>query len=377
MREILQAPTYVDFDVTFRCNLKCEFCSSNAIYDNGNFPAITEQKENSELSLEEIDKIFSDFEYLGVFRVSIGGGEPFLRRDILDIIKLADKYSFSTIINTNAMLINDKIASELEKSKIDQIAISLDSCDSAIHNKMRGVSDAFDKALRGLKTMLKYNINITALLTLTSYNIDSVIPTLSFYKEIGLKNATIMLLCPTGRAKTNYTRVMYSYEKWKKLLLKLTEMKEKRELPVNLTIVPVNEGSIPWEIFLPLKEEGIEEKYKLWVQNREVINDDSYSCLAGINAASLAANGDIYGCDLMVAEKELCAGNIREESFEFIWNNAEIFKKLRNLKISENEGYCKICEIEGCGGGCRMSAFFLSNSITGADLRCELAKRNL
>jgi len=52
---------------------------------------------------------------------------------------------------------------------------------------MRGVADAFDKALRGVKTLLKYNINITALLTLTSYNIDSVIPTLSFYKEIGLK----------------------------------------------------------------------------------------------------------------------------------------------------------------------------------------------
>jgi MoaA/NifB/PqqE/SkfB family radical SAM enzyme len=68
---------------------------------------------------------------------------------------------------------------------------------------MRGVADAFDKALRGVKTLLKYNINITALLTLTSYNIDSVIPTLSFYKEIGLKNATIMLLCPAGRAKTN------------------------------------------------------------------------------------------------------------------------------------------------------------------------------
>jgi len=74
MREILQAPTYVDFDVTFRCNLKCKFCSSNAIYDNGSFSAITKQKENSELSLEEIDKIFSDFDRLGIFRISIGGG---------------------------------------------------------------------------------------------------------------------------------------------------------------------------------------------------------------------------------------------------------------------------------------------------------------
>ena len=377
MREILQAPTYVDFDVTFRCNLKCKFCSSNAIYDNGSFSAITKQKGNSELSLEEIDKIFSDFDRLGIFRISIGGGEPFLRKDILDIIRLTDKYSFSTIINTNATLINDTIASELEKSNIDQIAVSLDSYDSTIHNKMRGVADAFDKALRGVKTLLKYNINITALLTLTSYNIDSVIPTLSFYKEIGLKNATIMLLCPAGRAKTNYAKVMYSYEKWKKLLLKLTEMKEKRKLPINLTIVPPNEGNVPWEIFLPLKEKGIEEKYKLWVHNREVRNDDNYSCLAGINAAALTANGDIYGCDLMVTEKELCAGNIREESFEFIWNNAEIFKKFRNLKISEIEGYCKKCEIKGCGGGCRMSAFFLSNSINGADLRCEIAKRNL
>ena len=74
MNEI-RDPYYVDFSVTPYCNLKCSFCSASAC---GKY------SKTYEISFDEVKDIFNQFDENNIMRVSIEGGEPFLRSDILD-----------------------------------------------------------------------------------------------------------------------------------------------------------------------------------------------------------------------------------------------------------------------------------------------------
>lgn len=88
----------MDISATKRCNLNCDYCSACAEpgYDS-----------SKELSLEEFKVIFKEINDLNVHRISLAGGEPFVREDFIDILAEATKYRFSTII-TN-MLMNNEI----------------------------------------------------------------------------------------------------------------------------------------------------------------------------------------------------------------------------------------------------------------------------
>ena len=80
---ISKYPEYIVYFVTSRCNLSCAFCLNKKNQDNAD--------SRKELSLDELDKFLTN---TGKIRVlSITGGEPFLREDIADIVKLFKKKS--------------------------------------------------------------------------------------------------------------------------------------------------------------------------------------------------------------------------------------------------------------------------------------------
>ncbi len=105
-------PTIIDFSITSACNLACPFCSVEAEKE---FEKSNHICNEQELTLEEIDNIFSQFDKMGVLRVAITGGEPFMRKDCLDILKLANNYSFSHILNTNGTLIDEIIDTMIKR----------------------------------------------------------------------------------------------------------------------------------------------------------------------------------------------------------------------------------------------------------------------
>lgn len=137
-----KSPYYVDFSVTPFCNLKCSFCSASA--------AGKCSQNNKIMSLEKIKDIFDQFDDNNILRVSIEGGEPFLRDDIIDVLRLADEHMFSYYINTNGVLIDEEMAYEISKTNVDKICISIDGPEQ-IHDLSRGVKGTFNKVKRAIK----------------------------------------------------------------------------------------------------------------------------------------------------------------------------------------------------------------------------------
>lgn len=100
----LSAPIHVHWEITHRCNLKCMHCY------------IRKNPIKKELKTREIIKIINDIGKNKVFRLSISGGEPFLRYDILKILKEAKKYKIITSISSNGWFITNSNAKEMTYS---------------------------------------------------------------------------------------------------------------------------------------------------------------------------------------------------------------------------------------------------------------------
>ncbi|WP_059049369.1 radical SAM/SPASM domain-containing protein [Paenibacillus senegalimassiliensis] len=361
---VVRKPFYADFSVTSRCNLNCDFCSASApdIKNNINF-----------LELSDIDRIFMQLDELEVMRVSLEGGEPFLRSDFLEIMKLADKYDFEYYVNTNATLINKEIAKQISETNVSKICISIDGPDESIHDKCRGQLGAFNKTVKAIRNLHEFNIPVDGIITLTKYNAPYVLETIQFIAEMGIENVAIMLLASVGNASENFSDVYLDFDEWSAILLELTTLKKNHALPVNLNIVSTGESKCPWELYLPLLNNGREDDIDVWIRNdaETTFDEHEFFCTAGKDNLAIDGKGNVYGCSLMISENELSAGNLLDKSLLEIWNYSEIFNLFRTASINNITGACRNCDLlNKCGGGCRACAFAMNKSIYHSDTRC-------
>lgn len=86
----------------------------------------------------EIENILGELSTLGVRYVHFCGGEPFLRKDILDIIHFAKSKGFICDTVSNGYLIDNELARNIVLSGLDILDISIDSADRTLNDRIRG-----------------------------------------------------------------------------------------------------------------------------------------------------------------------------------------------------------------------------------------------
>ena len=362
-------PTYVDFSIYPYCNLRCDFCYAEAECES--------TISNHLLKVSDFEDIFEQFDQIGILRVGFEGGEPFLRKDWFEILKLADKHYFNYFVNTNATMIDESIAKKLAQTNVDRICVSLDGPTAQIHDKSRGKSGTFELTKRGIINLMNCGIAVDGIITLTKYNVNYIPETLELMHELGIHEAAIMLLATVGNAKKNVRDCYLTYGELKQFILQMTDLKKQKKLPVSLRIVPVEEGQLPWELYWPLYETGRAEDIKYWVKEDlyYTSTENCFGCTAGKDNFFVNAFGDVYGCSMMSSIPELKAGNIKEHSLIDIWENSKVFSQLRDISIKDIKGACKNCSIlKWCKGGCRGCTFAATKDLIESDGRCPYAR---
>lgn len=139
------APVYVQFYVTARCNLTCEQC--NIIYANSDV---------REATLDEIKRIADNFAKMGVAIVLLTGGEPFARKDLPEVIRAFESRGVHVRMQTNGFASEEQIARAVEAGGKD-ISISLDSLRPATQDKINGAfNESWHQALKAMALFTKY-----------------------------------------------------------------------------------------------------------------------------------------------------------------------------------------------------------------------------
>ena len=151
---------YIRLSISDVCNFKCGYCLPDGY-------KINKADNRTFINTQEIGRLAKALSELGVSKIRITGGEPTIRKDYLEIIKIIKKNSGikKTVITTNGYKLN-KIAKNLKDSGLDGINISIDSLNSKIFKKITG-HDRLHEILEGIQELQKLNfknIKINAVL---------------------------------------------------------------------------------------------------------------------------------------------------------------------------------------------------------------------
>ncbi len=141
-----RAHTYLRVSVTDRCNFRCVYCMPAEGFELG--------PREELLSYEELERIVGVFAALGIRRVRLTGGEPTLRRDIVDLVRRVARLPGieQVALTTNGLKL-DKLAGPLADAGLTRLNVSLDSLDPERFAKLtRGAPLA--RVLRGIDAAL-------------------------------------------------------------------------------------------------------------------------------------------------------------------------------------------------------------------------------
>lgn len=177
--------------ITKRCNLKCKHCSSNCSI-----------QEKEYLSYDSILNILSNLEKLNVKKLIITGGEPLLRDDLFDLLKIFKKRLVNTKFSlaTNATLIDQNIDNLVHY--FDEINISIDGIDNETCSKIRG-EGTFNKVINNIKKLKESGFkNISLSMVINSYNKDFLDEFIELNNKLDTK-PILRTLISKGRAEDN------------------------------------------------------------------------------------------------------------------------------------------------------------------------------
>ncbi len=325
----LCAPETVHFMVTNRCNLSCPLCYENK-------EGKTEMPKSAIFAL--IDKLAE----MKVFQLAIGGGEPFLREDIFEIIEYCRKKRIVPNVTTNGTLVNDYVIKKI-RHKVGGISVSLNgySSDTNFGRDTKG----FDDMVRGMRLLLAGGIPTGANVLVTHESLHYLHRTFDFLKKSGVKWVNV-LRPKSGQGNAPVARYILSRRE-------LSELKRVLNL---------------WTYNLPLYVDTSLTCLMHTVPIQMLRENAVYGCVAGTRFCTIDCNGDVYPCSFF-KNTEYLAGNVLEKDFQDIWLNSEIFIKFR--KMGERlRGKCRSCGIRDYCGGCRSLVLMQSNDFYGEDEMC-------
>ena len=320
----LSAPICITWEVTFACNLSCEHCLS----------ASGKSKPN-ELTHEEAKAMIDDLAEMGVFYVNIGGGEPLMRPDFLELVEYAVSKGLPVQFSTNGTLVTAEIAKKIAAIRQVRVQVSLDGATEATNDQIRGTG-SFKGALGALELLSKNNIDLSVNMVATSNSFGQIAELHQMVSSYGAK-FRVARLRPSGRGMNSYH-------------------------------------------YLHLTPEQNVKLYQ-WVKaNPDVTTGDSYFILStlgepipGLNVcgaaratACISPTGNVYPCAFLINDPCL-AGNIREQCFSQLWQQSELFHKFRTTRVQS----CISCQsYNECGGGCHAVSYHLQGELFAKDPEC-------
>ncbi|MEM3203853.1 MAG: PTO1314 family radical SAM protein [Saccharolobus sp.] len=166
---IRKLPLIAGHKLLYTCNLRCRMCP------------FWRRKDEKLLSLEEEVLMLKSLERSGVLFMGFEGGEPLLRKDLEQILEESYKKFYTSLV-TNGLLLKDKAKGISEY--LDYLFVSLDGI-GEVHDKIRGISGSFERALEGIKEAKKY-LPVSISFTITSENTDQVVNVLELAKKLGV-----------------------------------------------------------------------------------------------------------------------------------------------------------------------------------------------
>lgn len=321
--------------VTHKCNLKCRHCYLD--------PDSTNQFE---LPKEEIFKLIKDFKKIKIKKIFLDGGEPFLRKDFLEIASYIKGCNIKVSTSTNGKIIDRVILNEV-RDKIDTLNFSLDGYCASTHDYIRNSPGLFNRVIRNIRISVNLGIRLAVTCVVNRYNVKEAPDFINLSLKLGVKMIRFNYFTAFGRG-IGFSRFALTAQEWMQLVNFLKE-KQRR-----------------------LAKRGVKIIYSpVFIEASKINHYKRPFCnLYRRERCYIDTSGEVYFCPLFFNETGFSLGNVLREGFSSIWNNSKNWQSL--IKCNEaNE--CQSCRyFKNCRSGCLAYRFLKAGSSRVKDPRCEI-----
>lgn len=342
----LSTPARVQWEITRRCQLRCVHC-----YIASEQP----QQTDDELSTTECLALVAQCRQLGVLELEIQGGDPFCRKDLLEIVAEAYRLGVPYSILTNGIGITSELALNLKKycePRLNRIQISIDGPNPNINDAIRS-KGAFQGIIHGLQNCRDAGLPYSANLTLCDLNVPYLTETWDVVAEVGGASMfTFATLMNIGRGKSiNF----HDTEEGLRQAIRLKRQSLQKPGP------PVA-GQVGYIMHVPGYLEAFTEYFG------EEAHAAGQTHLAR-SSLDIDANGDCYPAAYLQVP-EFKAGNFREMSLREMWDTPR-WDLIRKSWSLPKKG-CSDCEIARyCNKGSPAATYRAHSRFDARDPHCR------
>jgi PqqA peptide cyclase len=320
-------------ELTYRCPLSCAYCSN----------PVDLVGYGDELTTAEWRRVLVEAHELGVLQLHLSGGEPLLRRDLVELAGAARDLGMYTNLVTSALGFSRRRAEELRAAGVDHVQVSIQADEPAISDRIAG-TPSFGRKVEACRLVKELGWPLTLNVVLHRQNIDRIGAVLTLAEELGADRIEL--------ANTQY----YGWA-WRN-----------------------RDALLPSRSQLEQAEEVVSAARKRLKGRMDVIYvlPDYYSrypkpCMGGWahRQLTVAPNGDVLPCPAAQG-LPLPRASVRTDALARIWQESPLFQAFRGTEWMPEP--CRSCDRKEIDfGGCRCQAFLLTGDAARTDPVCHLS----
>lgn len=286
-------------DLTYRCNERCVHC-------------YLDHNSRDELSVLDLKRVFAEARGLGTLFLTISGGEPMLRPDFFDILKLACSSGFAVKLKTNGTMIHDAESSIMRDLGVQEVQISVYASEAELHDRITKLPGSFERSLSAIRLLHSKNVRVVIADPLMKANVADYQKVRELAQQLGVR----FTFDPTITPMINGD--------------------------LDLSGQRISRSSLRSLYGDPSLVGDAEEFCRPPAPSSDIL--ESVPCSAGHSSAYITPNGAVTPCVQFPFE----CGNVRRDSLAAIWRESPQFLEVRSIRLKDLPT-CSSCElIAGC-----------------------------
>ena len=329
-------PLAVLLELTHRCPLQCPYCSN----------PVELERSGNELTTEEWKKVLTELAEIGVLQVHFSGGEPTVRKDLVELVQHATDVGLYSNLITSAVLLPREKMQALADAGLCHVQISFQGSEPVVANRVAGFKNSHAKKLEAAAWARELGLPLTVNAVMHRQNLHQLPQIIDLAVELDADRIEVANVQYYGWALKNRAALMPTLEQ----IEKMSQVVEAAEARLK--------GILEIDFVVP-------DYYALRPKK----------CMGGWGRQffNITPAGKILPCHAAETITDLQFESVRSNhSIAWIWANSDAFNTYRGTGwMPEPCQSCAFKEVDY--GGCRCQAFALTGSAGNTDPACHLS----
>jgi len=309
----LRKPYNVYYLPTLFCPQRCIYC----------YAKVRPAPETNLLPLARLREIFTELSALGVEVIQFSGGDPLVRKDIMEILAAVFETGMLVDIPTKLGLSYDR-ALKLKEFGLEKIQISLDSVDPEILNRLVGVSNYHKRISGTLDHLRRAGLLVRVNCVLTPFNAPGVGPLIDYLGQMG--NISRITFSPYGRSLFCHRDDLFISEAEVEQVHADVESRAEIYPHMKMAVGGIGAG----------KKADPEEQQRSW--------EGRAFCTANRDGFVLLPDGRVTVCEELYDHPAFIIGDLKEQSVMEMWSSPEALALITPDQAATPGGSCKSCK---------------------------------